>query len=46
MGRASLTRAQRSFLRIMHADGSGLQLIEFDFVTGGQEIKISILVEF
>ena len=23
-------------------DGSGLQFIKFDFVTGGQEIKLSI----
>ena len=27
-------------------DGSGLQFIKFDFETGGQEIKLSILVEF
>ena len=27
-------------------DGSGLQFINFDFVAGGQEIKVSILVEF
>ena len=25
---------------------SGLQLIKFDFVTGGQEIKLAFLVEF
>ena len=27
-------------------DGSVLQFINFDFETGGQEIKLSILVEF
>ena len=27
-------------------DGSGLKLIKFDFLTGGQEIKIAILVNF
>ena len=27
-------------------DGSGLQLIKLDFVTDGQEIKLTILVEF
>ena len=27
-------------------DGSGLQFIKFDVVTGDQEIKVSILVEF
>ena len=27
-------------------DGSGLTVIEFDFVTGGQEMKFDILVEF
>ena len=27
-------------------DGSGLQFIKFDFVTGGQEIIFSIVVEF
>ena len=27
-------------------DGSGLQLIKFDFVTGAQEIKLAVLVEF
>ena len=27
-------------------DGSGLQFIKFDSVTGGQETKLSILVEF
>ena len=27
-------------------DGSGLQFINFDLVTGGQEIKVSIGVEF
>ena len=26
--------------------GSGLQFIKFDFITGGQEIKITIGVEF
>ena len=29
-----------------YKDGSGLQFIDFDFVTGGQEIKASILEEF
>ena len=29
-----------------YKDGSGLQFIDFDFVTGDQEIKIAILVEF
>ena len=29
-----------------YKDGSGLQFIKFDFMTGGQEIKIAILVEF
>ena len=27
-------------------DGSGLQFIRFDFMTGGQGIKIAILVAF
>ena len=27
-------------------DGSGLQFINFDFATDGQEIKLSILPEF
>ena len=27
-------------------DGSGLQFINFDFMTGGQEIKVPILVDF
>ena len=27
-------------------DGSGLQFIDFDFVAGGQEIKLSILLKF
>ena len=27
-------------------DGSGLQFINFDLVTGGQEIEVSILVKF
>ena len=27
-------------------DGSGLKFISFDFVTGAQEIKVFILVEF
>ena len=26
--------------------GCGLQFVKFDFVTGSQEIKIAILVEF
>ena len=29
-----------------YKDGSGLQFINFDFVTGGQEIQVFILVEF
>ena len=29
-----------------YKDDSGLQFINFDFVAGGQEIKVSILVEF
>ena len=29
-----------------YKDGSGLQFIKFDSMTGGQEIKLSILVEF
>ena len=27
-------------------DGSGLQFIKFDFKTGGQEIKLAVLVNF
>ena len=27
-------------------DGSGLQFIKFDFVAGGQEVKIAVRVEF
>ena len=29
-----------------YKDGSGLQFINFDFMTGDQEIKLSTLVEF
>ena len=29
-----------------YKDGSRLQFIKFDFVTGGQEIKVTILVDF
>ena len=29
-----------------YKDGSGLQFINFDFLTGGREIKIVILVEY
>ena len=29
-----------------YKDGSGLQFINFDFVTGGQEIKVPILLKF
>ena len=29
-----------------YKDGSGLLFLKFDFVAGGQEIKIALLVEF
>ena len=29
-----------------YKDGTGLQLINFNFVTGGQEINVFILVKF
>ena len=27
-------------------DGSGLQFMKFDFLTGGQEIKLAIFMKF
>ena len=29
----------------MYKDGNGLQFIKFDFVTGGQEIKATVLMK-
>ena len=29
-----------------YKDGSGLQFVKLDFVAGGQEIKIALLMEF
>ena len=29
-----------------YKDGSGLRFVKFDFVTGDQEIKVFILVDF
>ena len=31
--------------KVHYKDGSGLQFIKFDFLTGGQEIKVSMFVE-
>ena len=42
----SISMTEPNLITRMEVDGSGLQFINFDFMTGDQEIKDSILLEF